>query len=182
MADALRPNDAYRVSESVEDGPSLFEAATAMGLEGILAKDRNSEYVPGRRSSQWMKIKGRDSVDCVVLGYTEGKGDRRASFGALQLGSHRDGTLRYIGKVGGGFNDRELRSIFGELKSAKRAERPVEKKPLDDAQTVWLEPRLVCEVRYASFTPEGTLREPVFLRMRPDLDPEDCRLDRDASG
>ena len=71
--------------------------------------------------------------------------------------------------MGSGFNAKTLKSVLAELKKVETADRPVEEKPVDDAQTVWIEPRLFCEVQYASLTNMGTLREGVFLRMRPDL-------------
>src|SRR5437867_4152694 len=177
MADAIRRNDVYRTSESFDEGGPLYEAAKEMGLEGIMAKERHSPYVPGKRTSYWYKIKARQTTECIIIGYTLGKGDREASFGALHLARYQGERLKYMGKVGSGFDEQRLKAIFAELKKIKPSKRPVEEKPLDDAQSVWLEPRLVCEVRYASFTTEGTLREPVFVRLRPDLVPEDCRSD-----
>jgi DNA ligase D-like protein (predicted ligase) len=169
MADALKKGTPFRVSEAVEDGVQLFEAAGQMGLEGIMAKERNSKYSPGKRSSQWLKIKTRQTTECLIIGYTKGKGDRSSTFGALHLGQLEGGHLRYVGKVGTGFDDRLLKNVLTELKKVRQAKRPVEEKPLDDAQSIWLEPRLFCEVQYASITDRGTLREPVFVRLRPDL-------------
>ncbi len=178
MEDAVKPGSTFRVSEAVADGAELFEATSAMGLEGIVAKQLGSIYLPGRRSPQWLKIKARHTIECVITGYTRGKGDRSAWFGALQLACYDGKALHHVGKVGTGFNDRLLASISAQLKKRKpAAKRPVDRKPPDDAETVWLAPRLVCEVQYASFTRTGTLREPVFLRMRPDREPEDCRVD-----
>jgi DNA ligase D-like protein (predicted ligase)/DNA ligase D-like protein (predicted polymerase)/DNA ligase D-like protein (predicted 3'-phosphoesterase) len=169
MADAIRPGGAYRVSEAVEDGAALFEAAAQMGLEGIMAKDRGSPYLPGKRTSQWLKIKTRRTTECIIIGYTRGKGDRATTFGALHIGRYDGDRMVYLGKVGTGFDDRLLKNVLTELKKVPEARRPVKEKPLDDAQSVWLEPTLLCEVQYASVTSNGTLREPVFLRLRPDL-------------
>ncbi len=169
LADSVRKNGAYRVSEVVNEGVLLFKAASQMGLEGIMAKERNSQYTPGRRSDHWMKIKSHRTTEGVVLGYTKGEGDRGPYFGALQLGRYENDRLRYIGKVGGGFDQRGLRDVHAILKKLKPANRPIKEKPLDDSQTTWLEPELVCEVRYSSLTKDGNLREPVFLRLRPDL-------------
>lgn len=172
LSDVIKKDSAYRLSEAVEDGESLFAAASQMGLEGVMAKELGSRYFPGRRTTQWLKIKSRQTADCVVLGYTRGKGDRSSTFGALHIGQYDGDELHYVGKVGTGFDDRTLRNVLTDLKKVKEAERPVKEKPLDDAQTVWLEPKLLCEVEYASITPNGTLREPVFVRMRPDLNEE----------
>ena len=105
----------------------------------------------------------------MIIGYTKGKGDPEASFGALQLALQEDGSLRYAGKVGTGFDAKSRKEIFAYLKKIRRAKRPVREKPPDDALTVWLEPMVVCEVQFASLTDNRMLREPVFLRLRPDL-------------
>jgi DNA ligase D-like protein (predicted ligase)/DNA ligase D-like protein (predicted 3'-phosphoesterase) len=169
MEDAIKRDTPYRVSEAVTEGTGLFKAAVEMGLEGIMAKEKNSAYRPGTRSGQWLKIKKRQTMDCVIIGYTRGKGGRQDLFGALQLALREGNGLRYLGKVGTGFDDKSMKETFAHLKDIKRVKRPIKEKPLDDAQTVWIEPRAVCEVQFASLTKEGMLREPVFLRLRPDL-------------
>ena len=140
-----------------------------MGLEGIVAKERGSSYYPGRRSSVWLKIKVRQTTECTIIGYTEGKGNRASTFGSLHLARQEGERFEYVGKVGTGLDDKLLKSISKELLALDRVDRPVETKPPDDAQTVWLEPKLVCEIQYASWTNNRTLREPVFIRLRPDL-------------
>jgi bifunctional non-homologous end joining protein LigD len=175
MVDSIKlPNPAYRPNETIDDGIALFEAAAAHGLEGILAKERNSVYMPGKRSSHWFKIKTHHTADCVIIGYTKGKGEREARFGALHLGMYKGKQLVYVGKVGTGFNDRTAKTIVAELEKVKRVARPVKEKPVDDSVSVWLEPQVVCEVQYSSRVSTGNLREPVFLRLRPDKSPEDC--------
>jgi bifunctional non-homologous end joining protein LigD len=169
MADAVRKDTPYRVSEAVDEGAHLFQAAAEAGLEGIMAKERNSPYLPGKRTSQWLKIKTRRTTECVIIGYTRGKGDREQTFGALQIAMTNGKGLRYVGKVGTGFDTRTLKEVAGELARLKKGRRPVKEKPLDEANTVWLEPDLICEVQYASLTKDGMLREPVFVRLRPDL-------------
>jgi DNA ligase D-like protein (predicted ligase)/DNA ligase D-like protein (predicted polymerase)/DNA ligase D-like protein (predicted 3'-phosphoesterase) len=168
MADALKRDTPYRVSEVVEDGQALFDAAKAMGLEGIMAKEKNSPYQPGKRSSHWLKIKTRQTIDCVIIGYTKGKGNRAGEFGALHLAVQEDNGLRYVGKVGTGFDARLMKELLTRLKSLKTIKRPVKEKPLDDASSTYVEPKLVCEVAYASWTKDNMLREPVFVRMRED--------------
>ena len=169
LADAIKKGTPYRVSEVVSDGAGLFAAARQLGLEGIVAKEQTSVYQPGKRSAQWLKIKTRQTIDCMIIGYTAGKGDRETTFGALQIASKESGKLRYLGKVGTGFDTKLLKEIQSQLKSVKRIKRPIEEKPLDDKNTTWIEPTLACEVQYASFTKDKLLREPVFVRMRPDI-------------
>ena len=169
MADAIKRGTPYRISEVVDEGTELFRAAAEMGLEGIMAKDRKSVYQPGKRSAEWLKIKTRLSTECLIIGYTKGKGDRQSLFGALHIAQRNGDELTYVGKVGTGFDTKAMKEIYAELKDVKHIKRPIKEKPLDDAQTVWLQPEVVCEVQYASLTKDGMLREPVFLRLRPDL-------------
>ncbi|MCZ6775217.1 MAG: non-homologous end-joining DNA ligase [Ignavibacteria bacterium] len=172
LVDAVRRDTPYRVSEVVGEGVQLFEAAVKLGLEGIMAKERDSTYQPGKRSAQWLKIKTRQTSECVIIGYTRGKGDRESTFGALQIAGVHGGGLRYLGKVGTGFDSKLLKEIFAHLKKIKKTKRPIKEKPLDDAQTIWIEPKLICEVQYASLTKDELLREPVFVRLRLDLTDE----------
>jgi len=170
LRDAVKADSPYRISEAMEDGPAFFAAVQQLGLEGIVAKQRNGPYLPGRRSDSWLKIKTRQTTECIIIGYTRGKGDRTSSFGALHLAQPAgDGTLNYVGKVGSGFDDDSLKQVAEELKQLEVIKRPVAEKPIDDARSIWLKPKLLCEVQFASWTKEHALREPVFLRLRPDL-------------
>lgn len=169
LTDVIREGTPYRVSEALSEGLELFKAAAQMGLEGIMAKERNSLYLPGKRSPHWLKIKTRQTTECVIIGYTQGKGDRELSFGALHLAQTKGEKLSYVGKVGTGFDDSTRKSIFAKLKQLKQIKRPIEEKPIDDAKTVWVEPKLYCEVQYSSITRDEMLREPVFVRLRLDL-------------
>jgi len=169
LVDAVKSDSAYRVSQVMDDGVAFFEAVKEMGLEGIMAKLRHSTYLPGKRADSWLKIKARQTTECVIIGYTRGKGERDRAFGALHLAQRNGGELKYVGKVGTGFDDRLLQSIFAALEQLTTIKRPVKEKPLDEAQSVWVEPKLMCEVQFASWTKDGMLREPVFVRLRPDL-------------
>jgi bifunctional non-homologous end joining protein LigD len=169
LEDAIKKDSPYRLSQAVEDGTAFFEAVKQMGLEGIMAKQRNSTYVPGKRSESWLKIKTRQTLDCAIIGYTLGKGDRKRSFGALHLAQASGKELKYVGKVGTGLDDHALKAVFAQLEKLRRIKRPIKEKPLDDAQSIWVESKLVCEVQFASLTKDGMLREPVFIRLRPDL-------------
>ena len=113
--------------------------------------------------------KTRQTTECVIIGYTKGKGDRETNFGALHLAQANGGELEYVGKVGSGFDDDSLKAVSDEVQKLPTIKRPVKEKPLDDARSVWVEPKLICEVQFALVTKDGMLREPVFLRLRPDL-------------
>ncbi len=170
LKDAIKKDSSYRVSEVIDDGEALFNAAGDLGLEGIMAKDRSSKYQPGRRTDTWYKIKVRNTTESHIIGYTKGKGNREAVFGALHLGDiDEKGKVTYRGKVGTGFNDKLMKEINKDIKKLKEVKKPIKEKVLDEKNTTWIEPMLVCEVEYASITKDGAYREPVFVRMRPDL-------------
>ncbi|NJN42930.1 MAG: hypothetical protein HC811_12555 [Flammeovirgaceae bacterium] len=169
LKDSVRGDTPYRLSEHVEDGISLFEAAREHSLEGIMAKERNSKYYPGKRSDQWLKIKVRNSVECVIIGYTQGKGDRSAGFGALQIAEISNDKLIYRGKVGTGFTDSMMKEVLVVLKKLKTSKKPLKEKLLDEKSSTWCTPEVVAEISYAMITDQGMYREPVFLRLRPDI-------------
>jgi DNA ligase D-like protein (predicted ligase) len=169
LEDAIRTNPAYRVSGVVPDGAAFFQAVKEMGLEGVMAKQRTSPYQPGKRSEAWLKIKSRQTCECLVIGYTRGKGERQAAFGGLHLAQQSADGLKYVGKVGGGFDEESLKAVSDEVKKLGKIKKPVREKAYEEARSVWVEPSLVCEVEFLSLTKDGLLREPVFLRLRPDL-------------
>jgi bifunctional non-homologous end joining protein LigD len=169
LQDAIKSNSSYRLSEAMDDGPSFLEAVRKLGLEGVVAKQRLSPYLTGKRADSWLKIKTRQTAKCLIIGYTRGKGDRAGSFGALHLAQSTNGDLKYVGKVGSGFDDRSLKLVAAEVMKLEVIERPIPEKPLDDSRSIWLNSKLLCEVQFASWTKDGALREPVFLRLRPDL-------------
>jgi bifunctional non-homologous end joining protein LigD len=171
LEDVMKDGAAFRLSQAMDDGPGLFKAASELGLEGIMAKERDSVYRPGTRSDAWLKIKGRRTTECLIVGYTAGKGDRGDWLGAVHLAERESdgGALRYVGKAGSGFNDETLREVSEELARLPKVKRPFKERVRDEARTTWVEPRLVCEVQFASRTRDGMMREPVFVRLRPDL-------------
>jgi bifunctional non-homologous end joining protein LigD len=186
LATVLLPGDALRYSDHYpEQGKALFEMAGQKGLEGILAKKRNSFYEE-RRSREWLKIKIRKQIDCVVGGYTEPEGTR-THFGSLVLGLYDKGRLIHVGQVGSGFDHKLLAEIWEELEKRETKKNPFSGEVEALRKTFWVKPELVAEVEYAEWTggnvssktPEGSgpkLRAPVFLRLRDDKDPKECVL------
>lgn len=170
LNDAVKKDTAYRISELVDDGEALFSAAGQLGLEGIMAKEKSSKYFPGKRTDTWFKIKIRQTAESYVIGYTHGKGMREGSFGALHLGDQNGKIFTYRGKVGTGFDDKTMKEVFSDIKKLKQTDKPIKEKVLDEKQSIWIEPKLICEVQYASMTRDGAYREPVFVRLRPDLE------------
>jgi DNA ligase D-like protein (predicted 3'-phosphoesterase) len=187
-------------------GEEYYKAAIAKGLEGVMAKRRDSRYEPGLRSGAWLKIKAERTCDCVIAGYTPGQGGRSPTFGALILGlyetkkresppvKHRIASLKpasplllpagdnaralvYIGKVGTGFSDRDLAELQATFLTLKT--NTPQLAGIEPAESViWLKPVLVCEVAYQSVTRDKKLRIPRFIRMRLDRRPEDCSTDQ----
>ncbi len=159
-------------------GKRFYEDALNKGFEGVIGKERSSQYLPGARGSSWIKIKGSTTVDCVIIGFAKGEGARASTFGSLVLAAYnRKGELQHIGNVGGGFDNQTLASLKAKLASLVR-KTPVIKEPIEVLSPVtWVRPSLVCEVRYMSWTADKKLRFPRFSTLRIDKAAEDCRLD-----
>ena len=165
LKDSIKKGSNYRLSEGIDDGPALFEAARKMELEGVIAKKRGSKYYIGKRTSDWIKIKHRYTEEVYIIGYTAGNGDRAALFGALHI-AERDGTnWLYRGKVGTGFDQQKMREILSVLQKVKQVPKPIKEKTMDDQATTWIAPDVTCEIEYASITNNQTYREPVFLQL-----------------
>ncbi len=174
---------AVRYLEHIEGmGREFFEQIERMGLEGMVAKRAESRYV-GRRSDEWLKYRIDRTADFVIVGLTRPKGHREG-FGALHLaafdsaatGSDPDQLeLVYAGRVGTGFGDDLLRSLSIQLEEIVRDTPPCSGTLPRGDRHVWVEPRLVCEVRYKELTPGAMLRHPVFLRLRDDKPVSECR-------
>jgi bifunctional non-homologous end joining protein LigD len=156
------------------NGPGLLEATRAQGLEGLVAKRLDGTYVPGRRSQGWVKVKNVRTTDVVVGGWVGGDGGRLGKIGALVIGfTAPDGTLRYAGKVGTGFNEAELKRLQGIVDPLARETTPFTGTQPEKA-THFIEPTLVAIVDYGDITDAGTLRHPVYKGLRNDIDPSDA--------
>jgi bifunctional non-homologous end joining protein LigD len=172
-----------RYSDHVEErGEDLYRQVEKMKLEGIVAKKANSTYRAGR-FSDWLKIRVDQTEDFVIVGYTLPKDGRaRVGFGALHLAAYEGEELVYAGRAGTGFNE-TLLSELREALDAIRVDAPPCTGPLPKSRDhVWVEPKLVCEVRYKERTNDGMLRHSVFLRMRDDKGPEECKASKQAIG
>jgi len=142
--------------------------------EGIIAKDVNSSYLQGKRSSFWSKFKLRNSQEAIICGYRLPQGSR-SFFGALVLGYYRDGELVYIGNCGTGFNTKSLKDIYTTMHKHESGYKPFEEEVTvaKEKEVTWLRPLLVCEVYYSEWTTDGRLRHPVFKGLRQDKDAEE---------
>jgi bifunctional non-homologous end joining protein LigD len=166
-------------SESFDDGDALYRAAQQQGLEGIVAKRRDSRYQPGRRSPEWLKIKTHGRQEFVIAGYTSGQGRRSGRFGSLILGYWKDGKLEYAGNVGTGFGDEEIDRLLRKLKALERKDAPFEtvpKMPKVRRDAIhWVDPKLVAEVEFVEWTHDGRLRAPSYQGLREDKAATDVR-------
>jgi DNA ligase D-like protein (predicted polymerase)/DNA ligase D-like protein (predicted ligase)/DNA ligase D-like protein (predicted 3'-phosphoesterase) len=161
-SDSIKKGSSYRMSEAIDDGEALWEAAGKLQLEGIIAKKRGSKYQMGKRTTDWIKIKYRQSEEVAIIGYTEGGGDRVNTFGALHIAEKIDNRLIYRGKVGTGFDGQKMKEIIEVLHKVEVIEKPIEEKIPDEKVTTWIKPEVTCEVKFASITDNGTYREPIF--------------------
>jgi bifunctional non-homologous end joining protein LigD len=175
LKNILISDEIVRYSEHIpEQGQALFEVAREKGLEGIVAKRADSAYA-GTRSSSWIKLKIVKELDAVVAGYTAPRGSRNY-FGALALGLYDKRELKYIGNVGTGFDEENLKSVFEKVKELRTSRCPFRQVPAMQEAVEWLKPELVARVKYGNWTDDMHLRAPVFLSLRGDRAPHECTL------
>jgi bifunctional non-homologous end joining protein LigD len=155
------------------NGLKAFEVAKKKGYEGLVAKEISAPYVSGR-SKKWLKVKVHQEDEFLIVGYTEPEGARK-HFGALLLAAYAGGELRYVGKVGTGFDQKSLASLYRKFQPLVRAKSAVMDPPRERDLT-FLAPRLVAQIAYSELTQDRKLRQPVFLGLRDDKRPQDVKL------
>ena len=168
LQQAVRESDRLAVSRIFEAdyGIALFNVAKQQGLEGIVAKRKDSLYFQGKRTKTWIKIKNLMDEDFVVCGYIY-KDNHMIS---IVLGQYRDKELIYKGHVTLGVGG----NAFAQIKMLPRIDRPVFDVPAGNENAVWVTPALVCVVKYMHKTKNGGMRQPVFKGLREDKSPEEC--------
>jgi bifunctional non-homologous end joining protein LigD len=181
LEETVVPSDQVQVSPLTQgEGIALFKAAAEQGLEGIMAKRLSSTYAPGDRSKDWLKVKVTFDADVVIVGWTEGEGNRAGNLGSLMTAVYEDGELRYVGNVGTGFGTRSLPEISDRLRALPDVVAPF---PLGVLRTElrqahWVAPSLVAMVEHRGITTAGRLRSPSFKGFREDKKPEECTIDQ----
>ena len=175
LAEVVQPGGHLELSLFTPDGSRLWDAIKKRNLEGVVAKRADGPYEVGRRSRSWVKIKSFQTIDCVIVGFSA---DKRAlsSLGVALF--DEDETLRFIGKVGTGFTDREIKKLRGLLDPLRIETSPAEGVPASYRNIEWVKPEHTCEVRFLEIGSQGMMRNPSYLRLRPDKKPEDCRMDQ----
>ena len=161
------------------DVEHAIEISQQLQLEGVMAKKESGIYQAGKRSRTWVKIKNARHQEVVVIGWRRGKGSRSGGIGSLLLAvPDSKGTLRYAGRVGTGFTDRDLEQIAECLRSRSRKTPPVDDVPATDRRDAdWVRADLVGEVQHTERTEDGRLRHPVWRGWRPDKQADEIRWD-----
>jgi bifunctional non-homologous end joining protein LigD len=182
LNDLLRKSgNPLRFSASL-DAPaaSVWREVVRLGLEGVVAKRCDSTYEPGRRSGAWRKVKALREQEFVIGGYTAPEGSRKF-FGAILVGYYQKGDLLFASKVGTGFNHAALKSLFSLFQKHRISACPFRNPPTrrggrfgqgisasEMRKCSWLNPKLVCQVKFLEWTQDGNLRQPVFRGLRDD--------------
>ena len=183
LHDAIKETSLLKYSDHVVgEGKAFFRAAKAKRLEGIVAKLRDSPYLPGVRSSSWLKIKTVAQQEVVIGGFTAPRASRKY-FGAILVGVYDDeGNFVYVGHTGGGFDEKTLRQVYELMKPMITKNPPFSgKPPRTNEKPTWVRPELVCEVKFSEWTRDGVMRQPVFLGLRDDVDPRAVRREKPAA-
>ena len=172
------PGDlALALSDTSSRGATMLARARRTGWEGIIAKRTDARYQPGARSDDWLKLKLQFRAEFVVGGFTEPR-NSRPHLGALLLGAHdAAGKLVYVGHMGGGFDHAGLRAMRARLDRIERRTSPFVVAPRTNEPAHWVAPKLVVEVKFAEWTSDGKLRQPIFLGVRDDKKARDVTIE-----
>ena len=171
----LQPNRIVQVADFVRDeGIAFFAAVAGHGLEGIVAKNKYSPYLPGQHTPAWQEVRAIQTGELVIGGYSFGGGRRKDPITSLLLGAFRGSALEFVGQVSVGCTDREARLLLDLLTPLHSPACPFSKPPTVPRFLYWCLPELVCHVRYAEWAGDGKLRFPVFVAPRPDVAAAEC--------
>jgi bifunctional non-homologous end joining protein LigD len=178
LFEVVSENDHIYVPEAFDGSlDDAMHASQKLKLEGVMAKQKSSVYLPGKRTRTWLKLKHSTTREVLIIGWREGKGGRQQTFGSLLVAAYDDdGELTYMGRVGTGFDSHQLRSIKEELDKIPRKTAPAEVPSDQRHDAHWVTPKLVADVEYGGITDAGRLRHPVWRGLRDDIDPEDVTV------
>jgi bifunctional non-homologous end joining protein LigD len=171
----LKPSKNIRFSEHlIGEGEKLYAEIAKVPLEGIIGKGLTSTYVQ-RLSTAWIKVKMVREAAVVIGGYTEPR-KSRAYFGALVVGLYSKGGLHYVAHVGGGFNQKTLEQVYRLMQPLKASHCSFVEEPQTNGPVQWVKAQLIARVKFAEWTADRRMRQPIFLGLRQDKKPEQCTL------
>lgn len=163
----IKKSKYIKIIKSSKNGKKLFAILTKKDGEGVIAKDPEEKYYEGKRKKAWIKIKKQNTIDGIIIGYTQEK--RKLS--TLLLAAYKHHKLTYIGKVGTGFSQKEQSQILKKLEKIKTNKPAIKNLPKN---TIFVRPKLIAEAKYLEITKNNKMRAPVFVRMRTDKILKDC--------
>ncbi|MEO6904823.1 MAG: DNA ligase D [Ginsengibacter sp.] len=170
-------NPVIKYSDHIlEKGKSFFQVSEEQNLEGIMAKKIDSKYFPGKRTSDWLKIKNHKTAEAIIAGYTPPEGSRKY-FGSLILAFKKGNKFIYAGNAGTGFNQQSLKELYDLLQPIVQKKSPFAEKIKNNSSATWVKPQIVCEVKYSEVTADGKFRHPVFLHLRSDKTVDEVNLE-----
>ena len=173
LHETVTPMQSIELLPSTHEGKKLFAQMKKHHLEGVMAKDPEGIYSPGKRTRAWQKVKFLKSAECVVLGFTQEKKE----VSSLALGLYEKGKLVYAGKVGTGFSQEKIDELYPKLLKIKTTKAPAPDIPHNEA-IIFVKPKLVVEVKYLERTKAGSLRHSAYLHLRYDKPPKACKTDQ----
>jgi bifunctional non-homologous end joining protein LigD len=173
----IKPVPGIQLGSYVQnEGKALFKLVKEKGMEGVIAKRKDSIYLPGKRTSDWLKIKARLQEEFLVGGFTAPKGSRK-QLGALVIGAYTGGKLHHYGYARSGFTEKGLQDAVDRMKPLFIDECPFVNPPNIKEKIQWVRPKLVCEIEYAELTADDQLRQTTFLGWRDDKKPKEVVLE-----
>src|SRR2546425_316343 len=176
LEDILRPTGFVKYSDHIEaEGEEFFRHIEKFRLEGMMAKRAASPYMQ-KRSSDWLKVKTVLRSEVVIGGYTQARGTR-SYFGSLVVGLYRGDDLIYVAHTGGGFNEQMLAKLYKLMQPLKTDVCPFKMEPKTNEPVQWIKPKLVAEVKFSEWTADERMRQPIFLGLREDKRPDQCRFE-----
>jgi bifunctional non-homologous end joining protein LigD len=170
-------NPVIKYSDHIlKNGKSFFQVSEEQNLEGIMAKKIDSKYYPGKRTSDWLKIKNHKTAEAIIAGYTPPEGSRKY-FGSLILALREKNKFIYAGNAGTGFNQQSLQELYDLLQPLVQNKSPFSEKIKNNSSATWVKPEIICEVKYSEVTADGKFRHPVFLHLRNDKTVDEINLE-----
>ncbi|HEY0653498.1 MAG TPA: DNA ligase D [Chryseosolibacter sp.] len=168
LKDILEDNSVIRFSDHFDDGLVLFDHVKNVGLEGIIAKRKDSPYIPGDRSKRWLKVTVDQRQEFVIGGWVES--EKRGTFRTLLFGTYENGKLKWKGHAGGGYKERDMPVILDKLRALETDENPFDTDvEYSEGKPHWVKPELVANIKFATTTRSGKIRKPaIFLGFRED--------------